>query len=78
MRQAFINDKQVAFFETDTELVEWAEFVLKTAKENGGIFNDGEIAYNDDEDTLKINTLGGQLIVECNDLNEDGKLNTMQ
>jgi len=74
MKQAFINNKQVAFFETDKELMEWVEFVLTSAKNTGGTFNDGDIIYKDGDDTLKINLTEGQLIVDCNDVNEFGKL----
>jgi hypothetical protein len=66
MNHAFLNNKEITVFESDEEIVEFAEMFVQ---------NKTEFKYNDDEDRFEIELTGQSLIiVEASDINEDGKI----
>lgn len=66
MNRAFLNNKEITNFESDKEIVEFAELFVQ---------NKTEFLYNDDEDRFEIELTGqGLIIVEASDINEDGKI----
>jgi hypothetical protein len=66
MNRAFLNNKEITVFESNEEIVEFAEMFVQ---------NKTEFKYNDDEDKFEIELTGqGLIIVEASDINEDGKI----
>jgi hypothetical protein len=66
MNRAFLNNKEITVFESDEEIVEFAEMFVQ---------NKTEFKYNDDEDKFEIElTEQGLIIIKASDINEDGKI----